>query len=229
MTSARAGGASRMPCRSGASSSWTCTATLNAAGIDTTAEATADEHEPAYKHSDGSGIGVARAVSGLPPTFEVFFSQYEQQVFGYLVRMTGDEQTARDLSQEAFLRAWQHFDKLQTYDHPSAWLFRVATNLALSHLRRRVSPVGSAKLLGDDDGPARSDPAMRFVERDLIEQILLELPPKQRAALVLREVYGLSCSEVGQALSMSRDAVKMSLWRAREQFRIRYVRSGGRM
>lgn len=171
-----------------------------------------------------------RAVGdGLTQTFESFFGTYEQQIFGYLVRMTGDEQTARDLSQEAFLRAWQHFDKLQTYDHPSAWLFRVATNLALSHLRRRGSPVGSAKLLGDDDGPARSDPAWRFVERDLIEQILLELPPKQRAALVLREVYGLSCSEVAQALRMSRDAVKMSLWRAREQFRVRYVRGGGRV
>lgn len=169
------------------------------------------------------------AGGGLTQAFESFFGKYEQQVFGYLVRMTGDEQTARDLSQEAFLRAWQHFDKLQTYDHPSAWLFRVATNLALSHLRRRGSPVGSAKLLGDDDGPARSDPAWHFIERDLIEQILLELPPKQRAALVLREVYGLSCAEVAQALSMSRDAVKMSLWRAREQFRVRYVRGGGRV
>lgn len=218
MAIARASGLPGVPCEGGAVS-WT---------HDTTPHATrtpVPPAAPAREIADGSTC----PDSELPYTFEAFFSQYEQQVFGYLVRMTGDEQTAHDLSQEAFLRAWQHFDKLLTYDHPSAWLFRVATNLALSHLRRRVSPVGSAKLLGDDDSPARSDPAMRFVERDLIEHILLELPPKQRAALVLREVYGLSCSEVAQALCMSRDAVKMALWRAREQFRARYLRGGGRL
>lgn len=203
------------PAREDDATSWTCGATSDEA-LRATPVAT-------------EACDVPPTGGELTYTFEAFFSRYEQQVFGYLVRMTGDEQTARDLSQEAFLRAWQHFDQLQTYDHPSAWLFRVATNLALSHLRRRGSPVGSAKLLGDDDGPARSDPAWRFIERDLIEQTLLELPPKQRAALVLREVYGLSCQEVAQALSMSRDAVKMSLWRAREQFRVRYVRGGGRM
>jgi RNA polymerase sigma-70 factor (ECF subfamily) len=202
-------------------------------GVATTGQIcdTVEDGEPRDARTRAEDAGAAGGACGkdaLPYTFEAFFSQYEQQVFGYLVHMTGDEQTARDLSQEAFLRAWQHFDKLLTYDHPSAWLFRVATNLALSHLRRRGSPVGSAKLLGDDDSPARSDPAMRFVERDLIEQTLLELPPKQRAALVLREVYGLNCAEIGQVLSMSHDAVKMALWRARERFRVRYVRGGGR-
>ncbi|MGH2516023.1 MAG: RNA polymerase sigma factor [Ktedonobacterales bacterium] len=159
-------------------------------------------------------------------TFEAFFARYEQSVFGYIYRMTGDEQTAHDLCQEAFLRAWQHFDKIQGYTYPSAWLFRVAANLALSHLRRRASPVGGARLLGDDDSPARSDPAMRFVESDLVTQTLLGLSQKQRSALVLREIYGLSCEEVGQMLGMSREAVKMSLWRAREQFRRRYTLAG---
>lgn len=158
----------------------------------------------------------------------MFFARFEQQIFGYLLRMTGDEQTAHDLSQEAFLRAWQHYAKISTYEHPAAWLFRVATNLALSHLRRRSSPVGSARLLGDDDSPARSDPAMRFVESDLVQQVLLALTPKQRAALVLREVYGLTCEEVGRVLGISRDAAKMALWRAREQFRTRYEHESGR-
>jgi RNA polymerase sigma factor (sigma-70 family) len=164
------------------------------------------------------------AASARPDDFEAFFLQYEHAIFGYLLRLTGDEQSAHDLSQEAFLRAWQHYEKIRGYDHPAAWLFRVASNLAISHLRRRASPVGSAKLLGDDDSPARSDPAMRFIEVDLVEQTLLALPPKQRAALVLREVYGFSCEEIGSTLGMSRDAVKMSLWRARERFRVHYVR-----
>lgn len=165
-----------------------------------------------------------------PQTFEAFFTAYEHQVFGYLVRMLGDEQVARDLSQEAFLRAWQHFTQISAYDHPSSWLFRVATNLAISHLRRRSSPVGAAKSLEDDEGPARSDPGMRrVVENDLVERVLLDLTPKQRAVLVLREICGLSSDEVALSLGMSRDAVKMALWRAREQFRARYTLRGGRL
>ncbi|MGZ3715278.1 MAG: RNA polymerase sigma factor [Ktedonobacterales bacterium] len=160
--------------------------------------------------------------------FEALFLQFERQVFGYLMRMTGDEQTARDLSQETFLRAWLHFAKLSTYDSPAAWLFRVATNLAISHLRRRATLVGSAQLLGDDDSPARSDPAMHFVEYDLVQRTLLALSPKQRATLVLREVYGFSCDEIARVLGCSRDATKMTLWRGREQFRARYTRENGR-
>ena len=67
---------------------------------------------------------------------------------------------------------------------------------------------------------------MHFVESDLVTQTLLGLSPKQRSALVLREIYGLSCEEVGQMLGMTREAVKMALWRAREQFRRRYTSAG---
>lgn len=160
--------------------------------------------------------------------FEALFTQFERPIFGYLMRMTSDEQTARDLSQETFLRAWQHFSKLRTYDSPAAWLFRVATNLAISHLRRRSTLVGSAQLLGDDDSPARSDPAMHFIEYDLVQRTLLALSPKQRATLVLREIYGLNCDEIARLLGCSRDAAKMTLWRGREQFRARYLRENGR-
>ncbi len=159
--------------------------------------------------------------------YEALFTKFERPIFGYLMRLTGDEQTARDLSQETFLRAWQHFAKLCTYDTPAAWLFRVATNLAISHLRRRSTLVGSAQLLGDDDSPARSDPALHFIEYDLVQRTLLALSPKQRATLVLREVYGLTCEEIAQVLGCSRDAAKMTLWRGREQFRTRYIRENG--
>src|SRR5579872_4871505 len=65
--------------------------------------------------------------------FENFFHDFEQPIFGYLWRMIGDEQTASDLLQETFVRAWQHFSQISGYDRPGAWLFRVATNLALNY------------------------------------------------------------------------------------------------
>ena len=66
--------------------------------------------------------------------FEAFLRGRERDMFGYLRRLTGDEQAAYDLSQETFLRAWQHFPKISRYERPDAWLFRGATNHALNHL-----------------------------------------------------------------------------------------------
>lgn len=174
----------------------------------------------------GSAVGGQQAdASGDPAgldTFESFFGRHQDAVYGYLLRLTGDTQTAHDLSQETFLRAWQHFARIVTYQAPLSWLFRVATNLALTHLRRRSLSLGVA--LPHASTLAHSDPALRIVERDAVQQALLALAPRQRAALVLREVYGLSCEEVGQALGISRDAAKMLLLRGRTQFRLRYER-----
>jgi len=174
------------------------------------------------------------ATSDAPPggieEFEVFFRRYERQVVACLWRITGDEQAAHDLSQETFVRAWRHFEQIRGYEQPGAWLIRVATHLALNELRRRTSPTAAAERFADDDAPnalSRSDPNLRFVERDLVQQTLLELTPQQRAALVLREVYGLTCEEIGRTLGASRDAIKMTLWRGREQFRLHYLRKGG--
>lgn len=156
--------------------------------------------------------------------FEAFFQAHEREIIGYLWRMTGDEQAASDLAQESFLRAWQQFGRIQAYERPGAWLFRVATNLALQHLRRRGAPVGSAAPLNEAWGPHASDPGRRFVERDQVRETLLELTPKARALLILRDVYGLSAEEAGEILKMSREAVKVGLWRARTQFRDLYTR-----
>lgn len=159
--------------------------------------------------------------------FEHFFLEFEPQVTGYLWRMTGDQPMASDLCQETFLRAWQHFEKIRHYDKPGAWLMRVATNLALQHLRRRSAPVGAAQSLDEPFDPGVSDPGGRIAVRDLVRETLLELPDKPRAMLILREVYGFTGDEVAQTLGMSPAAVKVALWRARAQFRMAYLRKDG--
>ncbi len=161
--------------------------------------------------------------------FETFFRQMEPHITTYLLRMTGNSDAACDLSQETFLRAWQHFAEVQQHPDPRAWLFRVATNLGLQHVRRRRHAVGSAKPLDQQDDPASSDPGSHWVERALIQQVLDELSPKQRALLLLREVYGFTFAETGGLLGMSAEAAKMGLYRARIQFRERYLRKGGTM
>jgi RNA polymerase sigma-70 factor (ECF subfamily) len=178
---------------------------------------------------------VASADATTPQAeFEAFFRRHHQDIFSYLWRMTGDEQAAYDLSQEAFIRAWQRFTALQRYDHPAGWLFRVATNLALKYLRHRriVTRLAPASLHDDatpadldDPGAAHyADHAEQVVQDDLVRRVLLALSPRPRAVLVLHDVYGLNSDEVAQTLHMTRAAVKMMLCRAREQFRVRYRR-----
>jgi RNA polymerase sigma-70 factor (ECF subfamily) len=161
--------------------------------------------------------------------FESFVRQFERRILNYLWRMTGEEQSAYDLTQEVFLRAWRHFSSISRYEQPHAWLFRVATNLALTHnsSRKRQAPPMSAITSLSNDAPGASDPARHFAESELVRQILLQLPPRRRATLVLREVYGLSTAEVGAALGMSETAVRMAISRAREQFRTLYREGEG--
>jgi RNA polymerase sigma-70 factor (ECF subfamily) len=166
----------------------------------------------------------------MPPTtpggasYEEFVRAHERAILNYLWRLTGDEQSAYDLTQETFLRAWTRFELVRGYENPRGWLFHVATNLGLTAVTRgkRVT----SRPLDDDRGagPEVSDPARRLVERDLVRATLLRLNPQRRAALVLREVYGLNGSELAKALGTTEVAARMTLSRAREQFRELYLR-----
>jgi RNA polymerase sigma-70 factor (ECF subfamily) len=157
--------------------------------------------------------------------FEAFFARHEREVVGYLWRMTGDEQAARDLTQNTFLRAWQRFGQVRAYDQPKAWLFRVATHLALNHLRDQATGARARQSWSQSERATQSDPAIRIVNQDAVLRTLLTLSPRDRAALVLHSVYGLTCAELAQSLDVSRSAAKVTLWRARERFRAQHQRS----
>lgn len=186
-------------------------ATLLADGGDTAAEP---------QESQGA---LPRAPSTEPAEFEAFFHAYERAVYACLWRLTGNAQSAHDLTQETFLRAWRHFERVRAYEQPRAWLLRVATNLALTARRYDRAHALSTDMLADTETHMRSDSQRDLAERDQVERALLALPPNQRAALTLREVYGFSCAEIGAALGISRDAVKMALYRGREGFRRHYL------
>jgi RNA polymerase sigma-70 factor (ECF subfamily) len=154
--------------------------------------------------------------------FEDFFTRHQQDIFGYLWRITGEEQAAYDLCQETFLRAWQHFGTVSTYERPGAWLLRVATNLAINHQRRRAKSNGRLLELAEHHA-TESDPALHVVERDAVATALLALPVRHRMALVLRIVYGMPFQEIAVTLGISPVAARMALSRARQQFRRHYL------
>lgn len=162
------------------------------------------------------------SLSGHTSDFEAFFHAHEHDIFGYLWRMSGNEQTANDLTQEVFFRAWRQFEKLRGYERPEAWLFRVATNLALNE-RRHQRIAGSATSL---QGHERftGDHVGQLTERAALRAALESLPANQRAAFILRELYGYTSEEIGAIIGISRAAAKMTLSRARERLRALYLK-----
>ncbi|MBV8081302.1 MAG: RNA polymerase sigma factor [Actinobacteria bacterium] len=131
------------------------------------------------------------------PPFERFYLQHRDEVLGYLRRLLGGR--AEDAWQETFLRALRAYDRLEHGRHLRAWVFTIATRVAMDELRAR-SP---EELPDDVPGEELQRPAYRE-----LEHLTAELPPTERAAVVLRYGYDLPYAEIGAALGSSEEAAR---------------------
>ena len=136
------------------------------------------------------------------PPFERFYGEHAGEVLGYLRRLLG--QRAEDAWQETFLRALRAYDRLEHGEHLRAWVFTIATRVALDDLRRK-----GRDGLGLDDipEPATSREPAQPAWREL-EPLTDGLPPKERAAVVLRYGYDLPYAAIGEALGSSEEAAR---------------------
>lgn len=169
--------------------------------------------------------------------FEGLFSRYSAPLLDYLYGMTRDRETAADLVQETFLRAYAARHALDAVAYPQAWLYRIATNAALSAGRRRgrlqwlpLTVVEPETGMGDSDHwpippagmPRGDDIAISVVERDAVWSVLAALPPRWRAVLLLQTQGGFGASEIATLLGLREDNVRKILFRAKERFRALY-------
>jgi len=149
---------------------------------------------------------------------------YQDMVYSTAARLLGNEAQAEDIAQEVFVRAYAHFDELHSSPTSGGWLKTVATNLALNHLqryRRRWRLFSEVREDGDAPEPESAVPDMLPTQLDteqqraLIERALRELPPDQRAALVLYHFEDFSYQEIATRLDASLAKVKTDIRRAR--------------
>ena len=157
--------------------------------------------------------------------------KYQNMVFSTSMRLLANPTEAEDVAQEAFLRAYEHFDELRESPTAGGWLKRVATNLSLNHLSRYRARWSFFSELGgtntDDDQPevefAAPDDLREQLEsadrHQLVEQALQKLPPAQRVPLVLYHLEGLKYEEIAAQLKVSLGKVKTDIFRAREVLR----------
>jgi len=133
------------------------------------------------------------------PPFERFYGEHAGEVLGYLRRLLG--QRAEDAWQETFLRALRAYDRLEHGRHLRAWVFTIATNVAMDELR------AGKKWVLEDEVDAQAVETGRPVYAEL-EHLTGDLPPKERAAVVLRYGYDLPYDQIGAALGSSEEAAR---------------------
>jgi RNA polymerase sigma-70 factor (ECF subfamily) len=137
------------------------------------------------------------------PPFERFYEEYRGEVLRLLRRRLGAER-AEDAFQETFLRALRAYPKLRHGEHLRAWIFTIATRVAFDQ-RSADGKHTSNRLLLEAEGAA--DPLPPFTE---LEELTAELPPTERAAVVLRYGYDLDYDSIGAALGSSEEAARQA-------------------
>jgi RNA polymerase sigma-70 factor (ECF subfamily) len=194
--------------------------------------------EPAWEASEYARWSdhdlMAAVREGDERAFDELVRRYQSPMTGYLYRMLNDYETALDLAQETFVRLYQNAHRYRANHSFSTYLYRIATNLAISELRRRkrwtmLSLVSFfAAKDGEDEERAFDLPdtrplpetwLLREEERRIVARAVASLPEKYRAAIVLRDIQGLDYEQIAEILGLPLGTVKSRINRARNFLR----------
>ena len=145
--------------------------------------------------------------------FEAFYRRNAGSLWSYLFRMTGDQAVADDLLQKTFFRFLRANPTLASEEHQRRWLFRTATNLAMDHFRETKRERNHVEL-SDESGPSMEP---REVLRHDMMKTFSELKPRERALLWLAHVEEADHEDIGEALGVKPNSVKVLLFRARKR------------
>jgi RNA polymerase sigma-70 factor (ECF subfamily) len=156
------------------------------------------------------GIAGEPSVGVSAPSFEDFFRGEHHRLHQALFAITGSRQEAEDIGQEAFLRLWERWDRVGGLDDPVGYLHRTAVNVYRDRSRRLLLAMKRAV------GMAPPPNEYAAVEaRSVTASVLGQLPPRQRAALVLTEGLGYSAEEAGRLLGIKGSTVRALRYQAR--------------
>ena len=176
----------------------------------------------------------ALARSGREAAFRELVRRYERPVFSLIFRMVRDRETSEDLAQETFIKVLNHIDRYRPEFKFSSWLFKIANNLTIDHLRKRqlktISIDGSPHAAtaaeveaSTFDVEARGESALEEMQsRELgsaIERAIAKLRPEYRACILLRHVEDRSYEEIAATLDLPLGTVKTYIHRARHELR----------
>jgi len=152
-----------------------------------------------------------RFAAGDPDAFEALFREHQGEVYRWIVRIVRDPAAAEDLTVETLWRLYQARGRLDPRGNCAGWLRRVATNLAIDHLRRSRP---FEPLAAEPPGPAQPDCAAQQQERAAIRAALAELSPRLRIVVRLGLIEDEPYASIAESLGISAGAVKLRMFRA---------------
>jgi len=155
------------------------------------------------------------ALSSVPLDFEDFFAEHRSGLFGALWLVSRDRHEAEELTQDAFVKVWERWDRVRELEDPQGYLYRTGMNLFRNRRRRAGLALRRAFRLA----PAPDDQMQTVDDRDAIVRALGRLTPAQRAALVLMDLVGFTSEEAGRALGVRPSTVRVLAARGRTMFR----------
>jgi len=152
-----------------------------------------------------------------PAGFEQLVEEYQRKVYGMAWRITGDPEAAWDIAQETFLRGWRKRRRLRKVSNLPAYLFRIASNLSIDHLRRKAkapNPAPEFWEMQEDDRPGAPAGVAQEESVIRIRRALLALTDRERDAFLLKHWEGMKIREVADSLGCREGTVKSLLHRA---------------
>jgi RNA polymerase sigma-70 factor (ECF subfamily) len=173
--------------------------------------------------------------AGESSAFDLLVARWEDRIRGACYRFLGSEEEARDVAQEAFLKAYRAIGGFKREARFSSWLYQIATNLCRDRLRRRRTRATVSLEEMEETGGAiaetRPGADQRLLQDDLarvVRRAIEALAEEQREVLILKEYEGLTFLEIAQALDVPVSTVKTRLYRGLAQLRQRLEREGVR-
>lgn len=157
------------------------------------------------------------------PEFAWLVERYGGELFAYLFRQVSSAMDAEDCLQDTFLRAFRAYHRTEAGSNYRAWLYKIATNVARTHYRRRKRQADHEQRLFPDDGSGAPGTAKIVEERLELARVraaLESLPEKQRTALILRKYHGLRYAEIGAVIGSSADSARANVYQALRSLRI---------
>jgi RNA polymerase sigma-70 factor (ECF subfamily) len=153
--------------------------------------------------AEGGAVGFPVETVEARARFDDFFEDQHERLFKALYFITGSRQDAEDVMQEAFLRLWERWADLDRIEDPTAYLFRVALNGARMRRRRTAMALRKALPVGEDRDA--------FAEAEMsadVRRLLLDVSPRQRAALVLVDLFGYPSEQAARILRVRPSTVR---------------------
>ncbi|HEX8772420.1 MAG TPA: sigma-70 family RNA polymerase sigma factor [Pyrinomonadaceae bacterium] len=178
---------------------------------------------------------VTRAIQGREDGFEELVRRYQRPIAAYVYRMVGDYDAALDLTQEVFIKVYGSLSRYRPEYKFSTWIYKIAHNAAVDHLRRHSTREQS--LTSEADGtpyelpiestkPTPEQESERRERRAEIELVVDQLSPAYRELVVLRHSHDLSYDEIAEVTGLPLGTVKNRLFRAREVMRQQFLQRG---